>query len=68
VPYESGVTLDHAHLPTTAIVSLLCVMEDCALAETAIIGNEGAVGVSLFMGGESTRAAPSRNAPTKAFA
>jgi hypothetical protein len=60
--------LDHVHLPTTAIISLLCVMEDCASAEIAIIGNEGAVGVSLFTGGESTRAAPSCNAPTKAFA
>ncbi len=57
VLYESGTTLSHAYFPTTAIVSLLYVMEDGASAEIAVVGNEGVVGVSLFMGGEST---PSR--------
>ena len=57
VLYESGQTLSHAYFPTTAIVSLLYVMEDGASAEIAVVGNEGMVGVSLFMGGDST---PSR--------
>ena len=57
VLYESGVQMRHVYFPTTAIVSLLYVMEDGASAEIAIVGNEGIVGVSLFMGGEST---PSR--------
>src|SRR5512133_4263041 len=54
VLYESGSTLSHVYFPTTAIVSLLYVMEDGASAEIAVVGNEGLVGVSLFMGGEST--------------
>src|SRR5579859_4337929 len=57
VLYESGGALGHVYFPTTAIVSLLYVMEDGASAEIAVVGNEGVVGVSLFMGGEST---PSR--------
>lgn len=57
VIYESGRTLSHVIFPTTAIVSLLYVMEDGASAEIAVVGNEGVVGISLFMGGEST---PSR--------
>ncbi|HET9977246.1 MAG TPA: Crp/Fnr family transcriptional regulator [Burkholderiaceae bacterium] len=57
VIYESGVTLDHVYFPTTAIISLLYVMEDGASAEIAVVGREGMVGVALFMGGEST---PSR--------
>jgi CRP-like cAMP-binding protein len=57
VLYESGVTLTHVYFPTTAIVSLLYVMENGGSAEIAVVGNEGIVGVSLFMGGEST---PSR--------
>jgi CRP-like cAMP-binding protein len=57
VLYESGVQMRHVYFPTTAIVSLLYVMEDGASAEIAIVGNEGIVGVSLFMGGETT---PSR--------
>ena len=57
VMYESGRTLGHVYFPTTAIVSLLYVMEDGASAEIAVVGNEGLVGISLFMGGEST---PSR--------
>ncbi|MDN8618697.1 Crp/Fnr family transcriptional regulator [Variovorax ginsengisoli] len=57
VLYESGKTLSHVYFPTTAIVSLLYVMENGASAEIAVVGNEGIVGISLFMGGEST---PSR--------
>ena len=57
VLYESGRTLTHAYFPTDAIVSLLYVMEDGASAEIAVVGNEGVVGISLFMGGGST---PSR--------
>lgn len=57
VLYESGSTMSHVYFPTTAIVSLLYVMEDGASAEIAVVGNEGIVGVSLFMGGETT---PSR--------
>jgi CRP-like cAMP-binding protein len=57
VLYESGGTLRHVYFPTTSIVSLLYVMENGASAEIAVVGNEGIVGVSLFMGGEST---PSR--------
>lgn len=57
VLYESGDKLSHVYFPTTAIASLLYVMENGASAEIAVIGNEGIVGISLFMGGEST---PSR--------
>ena len=57
VLYESGGTLTHVYFPTTSIVSLLYVMENGASAEIAVVGNEGLVGVALFMGGEST---PSR--------
>ncbi len=57
VLYESGGQLTHVYFPTTAIVSLLYVMENGASAEIAVVGYEGIVGVSLFMGGEST---PSR--------
>ena len=57
VLYESGGTLSHVYFPTTAIISLLYVMENGASAEIAVVGNEGLVGISLFMGGEST---PSR--------
>jgi CRP-like cAMP-binding protein len=58
VLYESGVAMTHVYFPTTSIVSLLYVMEDGASAEIAVVGNEGIVGVSLFMGGETT---PSRS-------
>ncbi|MHB1197950.1 MAG: Crp/Fnr family transcriptional regulator, partial [Polaromonas sp.] len=54
VLYESGSTLSHVYFPTSAIVSLLYVLENGASAEIAIVGNDGIVGVSLFMGGEST--------------
>jgi CRP-like cAMP-binding protein len=55
--YESGGHLGYVYFPTTAIISLLYVMQNGASAEIAITGNEGLVGISLFMGGEST---PSR--------
>jgi len=55
--YESGGRLQHVYFPTTSIVSLLYVMEDGASAEIAIVGNEGVLGIALFMGGETT---PSR--------
>ena len=54
VLYESGGTLSHVYFPTTAIVSLLYVMENGASAEIVVVGNEGIVGISLFMGGDST--------------
>ena len=57
VLYESGLTLTHMYFPVNSIVSLLYVMEDGASAEIAVVGNEGLVGISLFMGGETT---PSR--------
>jgi CRP-like cAMP-binding protein len=57
VLYESGNTLTHVYFPTDAIVSLLYVMENGASAEIAVVGNEGLVGIALFMGGGST---PSR--------
>jgi CRP-like cAMP-binding protein len=57
VLYESGDALRYVYFPTTAIISLLYVMEDGASAEIAIVGNEGILGISLFMGGETT---PSR--------
>jgi CRP-like cAMP-binding protein len=52
--YESGGHMSHLYFPTTSLVSLLYVMEDGASAEIAISGNEGLVGISLFMGGETT--------------
>jgi CRP-like cAMP-binding protein len=55
--YESGGTQGYVYFPTTAIVSLLYVLENGASAEIAITGNEGLVGIALFMGGETT---PSR--------
>ncbi len=57
VLYESGSQLRYVYFPTTSIVSLLYVMADGASAEIAVVGNEGMVGVALFMGGETT---PSR--------
>jgi hypothetical protein len=54
---ESGGRMEHVYFPTTCIVSLLYVLESGASAEIAVVGHEGLVGVSLFMGGETT---PSR--------
>lgn len=55
--YESGRNQGYVYFPTTSIVSLLYVMEDGSSAEIAIVGNDGVVGIALFMGGETT---PSR--------
>ena len=57
VVYESGSKQDYVYFPTTAIVSLLYTTEEGSSAEIAVVGNEGMVGVVLFMGGETT---PSR--------
>jgi len=57
VLYESGDELRYVYFPTTCIISLLYVMEDGASAEIAVVGNEGILGISLFMGGNTT---PSR--------
>ena len=57
VLYESGSRMRYVYFPTTSIISLLYVMEDGASAEIAIVGNEGILGISLFMGGNTT---PSR--------
>jgi CRP-like cAMP-binding protein len=57
VVYESGDAMDHVFFPTDSIVSLLYVMENGASAEISVVGNEGLVGVALYLGGEST---PSR--------
>jgi CRP-like cAMP-binding protein len=57
VLYESGDALRYVYFPTDSIVSLLYVMESGASAEISVVGNEGLIGVALFMGGEST---PSR--------
>ena len=57
VLYESGDALRHVYFPIDCIVSLLYVMEDGASAEIAVVGNEGLIGVAIFMGGQST---PSR--------
>jgi CRP-like cAMP-binding protein len=55
--YESGGTQGYVYFPTTSIVSMLYVMEDGASAEIAVVGNEGVIGIALFMGGDTT---PSR--------
>ena len=57
VLYESGDTVSHVYFPTNSIVSLLYVMENGSSVEIAVVGNEGLIGVALFMGGDST---PSR--------
>jgi CRP-like cAMP-binding protein len=57
VVYEAGGKLGYVYFPTTGIISLLYVMEDGASAEIAVTGHDGLVGISLFMGGETT---PSR--------
>ena len=57
VLYEPGDALRHVYFPIDCIVSLLYVMEDGASAEISVVGNEGLIGIALFMGGETT---PSR--------
>ena len=59
VLYESGGQLQHAYFPTSAIVSLHYVMENGASSEIAGVGNEGVLGIPLFMGGNTTLAGPS---------
>ena len=54
VLYESGQTMSHAYFPLDCVVSMLYVMKNGASAEIAIVGNEGMIGIALFMGGEST--------------
>jgi len=54
VLYESGETMSHAYFPTDCVISLLYVMQNGASAEIAIVGNEGMIGLALFMGGGST--------------
>ena len=54
VLYESGLVSSHVYFPTDSIVSLLYVMESGASAEISLVGNEGLVGIAVFMGGEST--------------
>jgi CRP-like cAMP-binding protein len=53
--YDSGQTMSHAYFPTDCIVSLLYVMKNGESAEIAIVGNEGMIGIPIFMGGESTQ-------------
>lgn len=57
VLYESGDLLSHVFFPTNSIVSLLYVLENGASAEISVVGNDGLIGIALFMGGETT---PSR--------
>jgi CRP-like cAMP-binding protein len=52
--YESGDVLHHVYFPTNSIISLLYILKDGSSAEIAIVGNEGLIGIALFMGGEST--------------
>jgi len=52
--YEPGTKMSHVYFPTTAIVSLFYALENGSSAEIAVVGNEGIVGISIFMGGEST--------------
>ena len=54
VIYESGQNLTAVYFPTNSIISLLYVMQDGASAEISVVGNEGVVGIAVFMGGEST--------------
>ncbi len=52
--YEAGSPLREVYFPTDSIVSLLYVLENGASAEISVVGNEGAIGVSMFIGGETT--------------
>ena len=54
VLYESGDKLDYVYFPTTAIVSLLYIMENGATAEIGVVGNDGILSIALFMGGDTT--------------
>ena len=54
VLYESGDKLEYVYFPTTAIISLLYIMENGATAEIGVVGNDGVLGIALFMGGDTT--------------
>ena len=54
VVYDAGGRMAHIYFPTTAVVSLIYTMKDGATAEMGLVGNEGLVGIALFMGGETT--------------
>jgi CRP-like cAMP-binding protein len=54
VIYESGERMEYVYFPTTAIISLLYIMENGATAEIGVVGNDGLVGIALFMGGDTT--------------
>ena len=54
VIYESGEKLDYIYFPTTAIISLLYIMESGATAEIGVVGNDGLIGIAIFMGGDTT--------------
>lgn len=54
VIYESGEKMEYVYFPTTGIVSLLYIMENGATAEIGVVGNDGLVGIALFMGGDTT--------------
>ena len=54
VLYESGDRMDYAFFPTTAIISMLYIMEDGRTAEIGVVGNDGLIGAALFMGGDTT--------------
>jgi CRP-like cAMP-binding protein len=54
VLYESGEKLDYIYFPTTAIISLLYIMENGATAEIGVVGNDGLIGIAIFMGGDTT--------------
>jgi hypothetical protein len=66
--YESGVAMNHVYFPIDAIVSLLYVLEDGGSAEIAVVGNEGLVGISIFMGGSPPPAGPWCKVPARAGA
>ena len=65
--YEAGGTLSYVYFPTSAIISLLYIMKDGASAEIAGVGNEGIVGIALFMGGETTPSRAVVQSPGHAF-
>jgi CRP-like cAMP-binding protein len=54
IVYQPGQRIDYCYFPTNSVVSLLCTMQDGLTAEMGLVGNEGVLGVALFLGGEST--------------
>jgi CRP-like cAMP-binding protein len=67
VLYESGGVLRHVYFPTDSIVSLLYVLANGASAEISVVGNEGLIGIALFMGGETTRSRAVVQSPGYAY-